>query len=112
MRGLVCRSIQGAAQFINNTAKATPSGYAPQRRMLNVSNPTPAPKIKRPRAVVQPLTGSVTMKNAANTNAPEKTCCSGNGLISPSYSQNGTVTSTTLPSVATGVCQGMIFFQN
>ena len=75
--------------------------------MTSVITPTPAPKTSRPRTLVQPLTGSVAMKNAPTIRAPEKTCCSGAGLLLGSASQAARPRNRTVPIIVTGTCQPM-----
>src|SRR5210317_662225 len=70
--------------------------------------PTPAPNTSRPRALAQPLTGSVAMKKAPMIKAPENTCCSGAGLLPGSASQAMVPSASTLPIIAMGACQLMM----
>ncbi len=57
--------------------------------MTSVRMATPAPKASFPFDVLQPLTGSVAIKKAARTRAPEKMCCAGEGLVSGPNSHSG-----------------------
>src|SRR5665811_108855 len=69
--------MMGVAAFINMTANATPSGYPPQVRMIQVSRPQPKPKMNCPVAVLGDVTGSVMMKNAPSIKPPDNRWYSG-----------------------------------
>ena len=62
--GLVKVSINGEVKFIINTAKATPSGKVPNKRIIAANAPQQNPKINLPLGVVQDDIGSVAIKNA------------------------------------------------
>ena len=52
-------------------AKATPSGYAPNKRINTAIIATIAPKVILPGLVVGLVIGSVTIKIAPNNNPPD-----------------------------------------
>ena len=63
-------SINGAVAFIRSIANATPSGYAPQERMMNTIRPTPEPNTTSPTLCPGEVTGSVAIKKAVSMLAP------------------------------------------
>ena len=58
--------------LVINIANATPSGYAPNKRMNAEIKPIIIPKVILPGFVVGLVIGSVTIKTAPNNKPPDK----------------------------------------
>src|SRR5690625_4671333 len=70
-------------------AKARPSGEGAERRMTRVRMRTPAPRVRWPRGLARPLTGSVAMKTAPGMGAPLWRCAPGARLSPEAISHRG-----------------------
>ncbi len=68
--GLTPLLINGTNAFIIRIANETPSGYAPQTRMITVSTPQPNPKISCPLDDIGDETMSVAINRAPSIKPP------------------------------------------